>query len=105
ADRSGGGAAIILHKATSAVVTVACALVRALASISRSPGLYACKVIDSVVVSDMACSFQRGCAALPDEGLLPLLRPRWHGRFCQGSGGGALAEGNPAGRGLCGVCP
>jgi len=32
-----------------------------------------------VVASDMACSFQRGRAALPDEGVLPLLRPRWHG--------------------------
>src|SRR5215475_13858302 len=80
---SGRDAAIVLHGATSALVTVACALVRALASISRSPGLYACRVIGSVVASDMSCSFQRGVALL-DEGLLPLLRPRWHGRFCQG---------------------
>lgn len=101
---SGRDAAIVVHRATSALVTVASAPVRALASISRSPGLNASRVIGSVVVSDMACSFQRGCAALPDEGLLPLLRPRWHGRFCQGPGCEALAEGNPKGRGLDGFC-
>jgi len=65
---SGRDAAIVVHRATSALVTVACALVRALASISRSPGLYACKMIGSVVVSDMACSFQRELCGPPRRG-------------------------------------